>query len=1596
MNARARSRATERQDHVSANSSTVSSTMTSDNQNFMYLHVGFSSKQISALLDTGSSINLMSQELFDSISTKHKLQVERCDESIVLANNQTIAINCVAEISAVISGQQQSFTAYVLQGTSHPLILGTEYMRTHGVTLNFDKMSVHASSAVVRSKKKIILQPNSETFTWGKTPKCLSPGLEGICSGSIHVSKKCLFVARSVSVVSSENSVPLKILNPTGKPVIIHKNKPLGSFQVMDNSFNVTPADPIGHVSSLPQQGSSTPSGSNSLGNKIACNHVNMAPMSSDKSSIPEGADRERFLSYFHQGSTTLSLSIDEKKRLDDCLVSNHDLFVTEENPSLGLTSVVEHQIHLIPNAESKHQRPYRLSPDKKEVLRHQLDELLQQGIITPVSEKEDIPISSPIVLVSKRNKPKPGIEPGSREASLSMYRFCVDFRFLNSQTQDFRYAIPDVQDLTESFTQKTPNFISSIDLSSGFFQMKLSSDASKFTAFNTCFGTYKFLRLPQGLKTSPNSFQLLMDKILSGLSFRSTLCYLDDVLTFSETFDQHLSDLQEVFDRFRSAGLKISPGKCHFAERNCVFLGHNISKDGISPPSDRLKAVSDYPVPKNAKQLKRYLGLMNWFKKYIPRFSAKAHCLYKLLKKNVAFAWKDEHSAAFETMKASLLESEALAFPRYDLPFYLGVDTSSKGIGYMLYQKHPQTDGDAVVRVVRFGSKALSHYQTSYGPTKLELLGVVTSILDCASYLRGRKFFVECDHQALKPLFQKSLKGAIYERWLAILQEFNFEISYKPAESMVVCDSLSRAHPVHSVDSAESSPNEIDPYFPFVPEQVNEIMLPNGSNLQDMISTGQSNQQKSVNHVSIPPTSLRSLHDNDSAYDGDTDLPQVKSRDSRRRSVPHGKTQGKLLRPFVKTQSHRHAANPQLLYSDAESDTQSSVRTEQSVDTDCVQQNTSQIANNDSTRHFVHTTDHSEGSGSDANRALAPDNFSEYTGSTSSVSDEQSSQSATPRDNRSLENVDLFKSFDFSPDKISALQREDCELQYLVRYLETNELPRSQKRARKLLLQSADYCMIDGILFHSRVAKSQRSSSMSHYQLVVPEIMIKTVLSLYHDSPMGGHSGIQDTLDRVKEHYFFPRMSQLVTDYVRSCPSCQKRKQTQVRTRSGVTAYKTPNGPFQVWQIDLYGNLPITPQGYTYILTATDMFSKYLVTIPLANKDTLSVASGLTQLFTKYGVCDTLLSDVGSENISKCMAQVCRQLCIPQEFSPAFVHKCLGAVERAHRTMAERLTPYMNNRLNNWIDVLSSITFSINQSVHSDSKYSPHEIVFGQRPKFPLSPPTPTDFETIPPDMHTYVRKHAEKLQVIRSEVKNNILLSQQKMLERANKDANPLHIKEGDYVFLSTERTGVGQKLQNAVKGPYVIHHCVSPHMYVLRNPENGTIHKLPVHIDRLRMAYVREPEPTPYFLSKVVTAETVQPVKVTEATPRDVPAKEPRDQSDDGQLSALPHDNITNDPTVRRSSRTRKPPDRFGVYLDVDSALSDEGVFTDRNKYHKIKRVLGQRSTNGNKQYLIQFAGESADNSIWVPFEHLNEKLQKSVQSKPPPVIVQIEQE
>lgn len=796
-------------DHSDCNtdSDTESSTNTSDSDfseskccenNFLHMPVHFKGMKVAALLDSGSSISVMSAKFYNMIPQICKGPLQQCDISVQVADAQQVKVIGVGKVKGQTPHGNHSFKVHIFENTSHPFIIGTDYMSSKGLVLDFTSGN-HMLRTSMKNKVKVKcmqpvkVEPNTEVIIQGKLPKKSLMGVQGIVKAHKSLLDKGLLLARSVTTIPANRTIPIKILNPGNDIIHLAKGMVLADFAVLDESFCVIPVK--------------------------MCNNARVED--ANKGIQENVSDFDEFCTNF-DFNTSNSLSEVQSSQLKQCLYNNKDVFVTKSSPSLGFSTLVEHEIHLKPNFVSKYQRPYRLPPDKREVLRSQLDELLSQGVIAPVHESDNVPITSPIVLVAKRKSTNGShVKPGSKESHLSSYRFCCDFRYLNSQTQDFVYHIPDVQELTESFSHVTPNYISSIDMSSGFFQMGISGLSSNLTAFNTCFGTYKFLRLPMGLKTAPNSFQLLMDKVLKGLVFKSVLCYLDDAIIVSETFEQHLKDINEVLDRFRSAGLRLGPRKCKFACNKAIFLGHEISKYGIRPPADRVEAIKHYPIPTNVKELRRALGLLNWFRKFIPHYSALSSPLHALLKKSAKFIWRKEHSEAFQKLKGLLMNSSVLAFPRFDVPFHISVDTSSKGLGYMLYQLY---EDDKTPHIIRFGSKGLNRWQQSYGPTKLELLGVVTAVTDCASYIRGSHCIIECDHQALRPLQQNKLRGAIYERWLAIIQQFDVEIQYKPASQMVVPDALSRCHPSPNLPVLEASPDEEDPYFPSVEETLPTI----------------------------------------------------------------------------------------------------------------------------------------------------------------------------------------------------------------------------------------------------------------------------------------------------------------------------------------------------------------------------------------------------------------------------------------------------------------------------------------------------------------------------------------------------------------------------------------------------------------------------------------------------------------------------------------------------------------------------------------------------------------------------------------------------
>ncbi|CAC5369127.1 unnamed protein product [Mytilus coruscus] len=404
---------------------------------------------IAALIDTGSSINIMSAALYKSFPRHVKSDISRFTEPIKLANGQLIFVEGTSSVTIKTNQGLHEVKVYILSTTSHPLILGMEYLKSSNITLKFSEFNTNSKYHYVKCNKRLSIQPNSEIFIRANVPKYLSVGLQGICTNNAFSLGKGLLLAKALVTVSIDKTIPLKLMNPTNTTISVSKGSILANFQILNADFSVITED----IKCPPVVQNVQISGSN---NQI---------ISTGKNNEFTDETKTVFLSNF---SIPEPLNPEQTTQLTDCLYENKNIFVTKENPDLGFSTYVQHKINLKPDVKPKHQQPYRLLPHKREVLRHHLDELLKQGIIAPISEEENVPITSPIVLVTKRKKQNDTFQ-NEKDAALSQYRFCCDFRYLNSCTEQFKYFIPNLQELTESFSQFVPNYISSIDLSSGF-----------------------------------------------------------------------------------------------------------------------------------------------------------------------------------------------------------------------------------------------------------------------------------------------------------------------------------------------------------------------------------------------------------------------------------------------------------------------------------------------------------------------------------------------------------------------------------------------------------------------------------------------------------------------------------------------------------------------------------------------------------------------------------------------------------------------------------------------------------------------------------------------------------------------------------------------------------------------------------------------------------------------------------------------------------------------------------------------------------------------------------------------------------------------
>lgn len=536
---------------------------------------------------------------------------------------------------------------------------------------------------------------------------------------------------------------------------------------------------------------------------------------------------RSERLEKLHLNLRTNHLNKEECETLiQDCEDFNHVFLL--EGDKLTSTDTVTKSVNTssqVPIAV----KTYRYPEIHKEEVNKQINQMLEDKIIEPSTS----PWNSPLWVVPKK-----------RDASGKVkWRVVIDYRKLNDITIGDAYPLPNITDILDQLGNS--KYFTTLDLASGFHQIKMDPKDAEKTAFSTPQGHYQYLRMPFGMKNAPATFQRLMNSVLAGIQGIRCLVYLDDIVIYADSLQTHSKKLREVFQRLSEHNSKVQPDKCEFLRREVIYLGHVITEDGVKPDPSKIEAVKNFPVPKSPKDIQSFLGLANYYRKFIKDFSKISKPISSLLKKNVPFLLTSSQQESFDRLKLSLTQEPILRYPDFTKEFILTTDASNFALGAVLSQEHDSHD-----LPVSFGSKTLNSAESNYSTIERELLAIVWAVKHYRSYLFGRKFKIITDHRPLTWLFNLKEPGSRLVRWRLKLEEYDYRIEYKPGKINSNADALSRIR-IPNKNGQEVSINTIESNTPKSYSDFLEI-LENSVLLHDKIEESDESVFSSTNNCAV------------------------------------------------------------------------------------------------------------------------------------------------------------------------------------------------------------------------------------------------------------------------------------------------------------------------------------------------------------------------------------------------------------------------------------------------------------------------------------------------------------------------------------------------------------------------------------------------------------------------------------------------------------------------------------------------------------------------------------------------------------------------
>ncbi len=1182
--------------------------------------------QLKAMVDSGSMACTMS-EVAERLLLQYKPNLQKfpaSDVVIIGCGGQRVTPKVMYELELSVYACKMVVPVLVVPGQTDDLILGSNaikwliqkmketdgYWRLVSSPVNSEDVECHQFLSLLSNverwkggdmpdkvgtaklKEKIILEPHHEHLAWAQLPE--STAVSVGCTVIVEPTHcKCrprnVIIGRVITPMWGSRWVPFKIMNPTDKVIILKKNT-----KIVD-VFTCIAVEEMSTPESL------------KINVQCAASHVKHVRTSDERRNVLDKLELQ---------------DLD----LDDCevseewkdgllnLIEKYESTFSRGKMDCGEATDFVHKIHLVD--EKPFRLPYRrVAPSHYDKLRTALNEMEVKGII----RKSQSEYASPLVLVWKKN---------------GDLRICTDFRWLNAKTVKDAHPLPHQADALAALGGNV--FFSTMDLTSGFYNVPLFEEHKKYTAFSSPFGLHEYNRLPQGLTNSPATFMRMMMSIFGDENFTSLLCYLDDLMVFAPSERVALDRLELVFSRLSKHNLKLAPKKCMFLRRSVRFLGHIVTGNGVQTDPEKVKVISDIQtadlmeadgITPSQKKIRSFLGMILYYQHFIIDCSAKAKPLFSLLsgqsqkraqrkcsrmRKPLSVVklspedWTSECRTAFETLKQDLLHSVTLAHPDFIHPFILSVDASFDGIGAVLSQVPP---GEKIARPVAFASKTLSKSQMNYPAHRLEFLALKWAVCDKFSHwLKGRHFTAWSDNNPLTYILTKPRLDACEQRWVAKLAAYDFDLKYVPGARNVVADALSREPFVKSCVSHRLLK---EPYISLL-DEVNGVVT---GTVQDAFRV--TNNCQNVQATSDDETENELQDDVNDSCSGSIDAAEVSA--------------------FLSV--------------------------------------------------------HCDG-------GVSPLPVSSPT---------------------SLQLPDEDPSVAIPFSRIANLQEQDNIVGRVINYVLRNKRPSKSEKAKesssvtKLLKHWKKLKICNHVLYR---VKKDRLMNKKLFQYVVPDSLKLEVLRGVHDS--AGHQGSARTLSLAVERFFWPGMSKDIMLYVKNCQRCVVGKTPEPNARAPLEHIRTSE-PMELVCIDFW-SAEQTSGKVVDVLVVTDHFSKMAHAFPCHNQSAKQVAHRLwNDLFCIYGFPKRIHSDQGANFESKIIKNLLEMAGVQKSHTTPYHPMGNGLAERFNRTLGNMIRALPVKSKARWPQLLRTLTFSYNCTVHETTGFAPFYLMFGRIPRLPI-----------------------------------------------------------------------------------------------------------------------------------------------------------------------------------------------------------------------------------------------------------------------------------